>query len=201
MNRLISCSLILTFVFSNSIYAESKALDCDEKTDTEKTAAKLVAVAKMKRNCPNIEALNGGICDDLRMKRKIKGTNNYAYRKIIQEASCVDPDNDDEDTQKAKIQKFWSTYEDQLICDANDFNVQRGNIIKFAVSKRFENFIDDVIEWGVNLNKIDTLDKRTVLDYVEYEIKRNKGNALEEELKGYRDSLREAGAKYARELE
>lgn len=158
--------------------------------------------AKPARTCPNIESLNGGLCDELRMKRKTKNDefNKYTYQTAIKEASCVDEEKDSEAVRNAKIQKFWSTFEDQLICDANDFNVERGNLLKFAVAKRFEEFIDDAIDWGVNLNRIDPLDHRTLLDYVEYEIQRNKGNALEEELKGYRENLRAAGAKYAKEL-
>lgn len=55
-------------------------------------------------------------------------------------------------------------------------------------------------KWGVNLNKVDVGDGRTLLDYIEYHMDRVRGGALEKKLKVYYDDLRKAGAKHRREL-
>ncbi|MNI27394.1 hypothetical protein D3C73_811290 [compost metagenome] len=75
-----------------------------------------------------------------------------------------------------------------------------GNLLKYVVSYRFTEFIDDAIRWRLPLNKIDYTDNRTLLDYVKYHTVKNKGNALEELYQVYYDKLRSAGAKHRTEL-
>lgn len=193
--------LLLVVMTSNS-YAGPKSIDCDEVTEVERKAADLVRVAAKNQECPSMEPL-GDLCYQVSSRTKDPKSDDdedYIYRTKIFAASCADPSVDSDEVVKKKIQKFWSKFKDKLTCDVNNFDVSNGNIIKYAVSHKFESFIEDVAEWGVDLNRIDPYDKRTVLDYVDYELKRLKGTSLESELKRYKETLRNAGAKYAREL-
>lgn len=193
--------LLLVVMTSNS-YAGPKSIDCDEVTEVERKAADLVRVAARSRECPSMDGLSQ-ICSIVEAQDPEKDSNTgntYAYQTYIQQAACADPKRDSEEEVKKKIRGLWNKFKDELICDVPSFTAPKGNLIKYAIQRRFEDFIDDVIDWGVDLNRIDPLDKRTVLDYVDYELERKKGSAVESELKRYKENLRKAGAKYAREL-
>ena len=108
---------------------------------------------------------------------------------------------DSEEEAGRKIRAMWTKYEDKLICNNTRFDVLDGNMLKFAASARFEDFLfDTAMIWQVNLNRVDPSDGRTVLDYVQKEIDKNRGSALEGKLKTYYDMLRTSGAKHRSEL-
>lgn len=131
---------------------------------------------------------------------KPKGDYIYMYQRKILDAACVDIEKDNEEAIAQKIRKMWDAFTDRLTCESITFDVNAGNILKYAVSTKFDEFIDDAIWWKVNLNIVDKSDQRTVLDYVAYHIKENKGKNIESKYKHYYDILREAGAKHAAEL-
>lgn len=124
----------------------------------------------------------------------------YMYQKQIFEAACVDPINDSDELIAAKVSRVWAQHEKNLVCSGVQFDVQKGNLLKFAVNADFNHFISDAIRWKINLNKIDDVDGHTVLDYIKDQIPKNKGNSFEPTLKRYYQDLRKAGAKHANEL-
>lgn len=116
------------------------------------------------------------------------------------QAACVS-DSDDEESTSKKVQKMWTQYEDKLICNNTRFDVIDGNMLKFAASARFEDFLfDAAMIWKVDLNRVDPGDGRTVLDYVQKELDKYKGTAIEPKLRSYFDMLRSSGAKFSSEL-
>lgn len=123
----------------------------------------------------------------------------YAYQRKILDASCVLP-TDTGGTVNKKVQAMWSASRDKLTCESIQFDVTHGNIIKYAVSTKFDEFISDVIWWGVDLNWVDKSDDRTVLDYVSHHIEQNKGKNIESLYAYYYKMLRKAGAKHRHEL-
>ncbi len=139
-------------------------------------------------------------CISTAMEEDNDHPNFYKYQtKILSEAHVISTDNKEEI--KKKVQDFWKKNENLLFCDSLDFNVPNGSIVKLAVARRFEDFIDDVTEtWNVDLNKIDASDNKTVLDYVKSEIELRKGSLHEPVLKRYYKKLRDAGAKHKSEL-
>ena len=128
------------------------------------------------------------------------GRYQFTYQRIISDAACVTPEDSEEEAGR-KIRAMWTKYEDKLICNNTRFDVQNGSMLKFAASARFEDFLfDTAMIWKVNLNRVDPSDGRTVLDYVQKEIDRNKGTSIESKLKSYYDMLRTSGAKHRSEL-
>jgi hypothetical protein len=124
----------------------------------------------------------------------------FTYQRIISDAACVTPEDSEEEAGR-KIREMWTQYEDKLICNNTRFDVQNGSMLKFAASARFEDFLFDAsMIWKVNLNRVDPSDGRTVLDYVQKEIERNRGTSIESKLESYYDMLRTAGAKHRSEL-
>jgi hypothetical protein len=126
----------------------------------------------------------------------------YLYQRRIYEAARVDKSTDSKEVIAKKIVNMWTVYEqlNLLKCNSTQFDVMDGSLLKYAVSYKFTEFIDEAIRWKVPLNKIDYTDNRTLLDYVQYHINRNKGNALEELFQIYYEKLRSAGAKHKTEL-
>lgn len=133
-------------------------------------------------------------------QKDTSGTYQFHYQKLVYDAACVSQA-DSEEARNAKVQRMWKANEDQLVCNSPRFDVQQGNVLKYAASVRFEDFLfDAAMIWRVDLNRVDPSDGRTVLDYVQKEIDRNKGTSVESKLKSYYDMLRTSGAKHRSEL-
>lgn len=133
-------------------------------------------------------------------KAKYKHQVVYKFEEKIYKLAKVEIGKDSATVVRSKVQQFWIKNEEYLTCDALSFNVQKGSIIKFAISRNFDDFINDIIKWGVPLNKIDNSDNRTVLDYIADEQARSKGSAFEPVYTKYYQQLRTAGAKHRKEL-
>lgn len=123
----------------------------------------------------------------------------FRYQRRMLDAACVIAE-DDEATINKKVQSMWNASRERLNCRSVQFDASGGNILKFAVSSKFDQFIEDAIWWGVDLNWVDDVDKRTVLDYVQYQIEKHKGTSIESKLSHYYRLLREAGARHRHEL-
>lgn len=124
----------------------------------------------------------------------------YAYQTSIYRAAGVDADADATGEIRRKIQAWWARGGRHHLCNAINFNVPNGSVIKYAVSRRFDGFIADFAAWGLNLNLVDPTDNRTVLDYIEDEIVRLQGTSAERILRRYYRTFRDAGALHRREL-
>src|SRR5690606_38297463 len=148
--------------------------------------------------CPNPKKLRG-LCGMVESRMKDKINNDHLYKTRYLEASCLEA-HETEEARNKKIKETWEAMEDEFVCDSSQFDVVKGNILKFAVSNKFEDFIRDAIEWQVNLNRVDPSDNRTVLDYVSFHMERHKGNSLGDIFKHYYTLLSEAGAKHKSEL-
>ena len=97
------------------------------------------------------------------------------YKEKLLQMSCVDIIKDSPETIKAKVQCMWKKYYAEFGCDNTGFLVPQGNILKYAVNKEFELFIDGVVEdFGLDINIKDPADGKTLLDFVLDEVKRYK---------------------------
>jgi hypothetical protein len=156
--------------------------------------------------CPDLEKI-GNICLNLTNFTKDpapRGEYSYMYQRKIYDAACVDLQKDSEALMKRKIQEMWRIDERQprprMTCNNLQFDVASGNILKFAVRKRFQEFLEDAVWWGVHLNRVDASDQRTVLDYVKDELDRTSHPSTRSTLQAYYQILREGGAKHRSEL-
>lgn len=164
------------------------------------TAEKIVKYVEG-QECPNKEKLKN-IC--MMIGNRMKDPNpteeiKYRYQRSLIEASCAKA-NDSREVKEKKIRTMWIKLQDELICNSVQFDVLDGSVLKYAVIKNFEDFLNDAANMKLDLNKIDKSDGRTVLDYLKYQIERNKGNELENMYQRYYDKLSKAGAKHKSEL-
>ena len=114
----------------------------------------------------------------------------FAYERIVSEAACVDQADDDA-LRARKIGQMWQKFGDTLICNNVRFNVRDGNVLKWAVSARNVDFLfDAACVWQVDLNRIDSIDARTVLDYTFDEYMRHEDHPVGKTIKSYYDFLR-----------
>ena len=99
-----------------------------------------------------------------------------------------------------KIQHWWLTNFDALTCDLLGFSVKGGSILKLALQRDSNHFINDVVRrWGLWLNGRD-FTGQTVLDFIEAEMERNRGLPWENVMRRYRTLFERAGAKRAADL-
>lgn len=176
--------------------------DCAEDSAVEKHANSILKVTSAMSGCADASKLRG-ICLTVMDKRAAAHDSPYMYEyeRMIHEAACADPEKDSEEIVYKKIRTMWSKLDKELKCDTANWEVSRGGILKYAVKMQAFDLISSAAElWELNLNTTDPSDDRTLLDYVEHEIKRNKGNRFEPILKGYYTILRKAGAKHKKEL-
>jgi hypothetical protein len=125
----------------------------------------------------------------------------YRYQNLVFAASCV-LTSDSETIVKAKVQNFWNRYHNVLNCNHFNFNPKNGSVLKLAVARQAEPFIEDALSsWKVGLNHVDQADQLTVLDYIENR-KKDAGasSSFSKTLQRYYERFRAAGAKHKREL-
>jgi len=114
----------------------------------------------------------------------------FNYQKLIMDAACVTK-SDSDSLRAEKVRRMWKQYEDKLICGSTSFDVQGGSLLKLAVSRRMDDFVfDAACVWNVDLNRIDSADGRTVLDYAFKEYMQNEGTAIAPRIKTYYEMLR-----------
>lgn len=160
------------------------------------------AVATDPDPCPNPMKLDN-ICMNISNRTRDpnpKGDYSYIYQRKIYDAACVDLQRDSDEEASRKIRQMWQASRDVLKCDSVQFDVLEGNVLKFAVSKMFNEVLEDAIFWRVDMNWVDPSDGRTVLDYVAYQIERFSGTSVVVTLEYYYRALRKAGAKHRSEL-
>lgn len=166
-------------------------------------AANLSAFAQTEDTCHNPKAIRN-ICMMVESRSKDPnplGHYEYTFQRKLLDAACVDWPNDSEEVIAFKVRRMWLIFENtHLVCNSVKFDTTNGNILKFAVASRFDHVIFNATQWGVHLNRIDEVDKLTVLDYVENQLKKHKGTVTESTLRKYYKQLRDAGAKYSWEL-
>lgn len=162
------------------------------------------AFAQQHGPCPNAEKLDqfcssvGGLeaDDEVTTGPKYK----YYYQRQVYEAACVAPD-DPADVRNRKIARMWKRFENkELVCNNLQFDVVNGSVIKYAASHGIDPFMRDVVRWQIDLNKVDSTDQRTILDYVQAHGERARGGALERKFRQYYELLRQGGAKHRHEL-
>lgn len=194
--------IILSLSLSALTAVAREQLDCDTDSPVEVHAKSVLNVTN-KLTCPNntnTELLCSTVSGMLEDKDP-DSYYNYQYQRIIYEASCVDLGNDSEKLISQKVNKMWQKYGSSFKCNSTQFDVSNGSILKFAVAKGFSSFLFDAAQvWKIDLNQVDESDGRTLVDYLEKEIRRNQGNANEPVLKQYLKVLVDAGAKRKSEL-
>lgn len=195
----------VAFLMMSSVLAvHAEEADCETPTESKIEPIMAVATAATAatadtNECPNRKKLTGLCVFVSNRVKDSSGKNKWLYQTKLMEAACVS-ENDSEEKKNEKIKLAWTTYEDDLKCSGAQFDVTRGNILKWGVSYQFEDFIKDVLKYKVDLNRVDESDGRTVLDYIKFHLDRNKGNGMEMYYKDYYERFRAAGAKHKSEL-
>jgi hypothetical protein len=206
MMRTVSFAWMLSLVWQAPLVAEEGKPAAPAGAAPAAPSAPAASPVVWPAGCPDLEKI-GNICLNLTNFTKDpapRGDYSYMYQRKIYDAACVDLQKDSEALMKRKIQEMWRIDERQprprMTCNNLQFDVASGNILKFAVRKRFQEFLEDAVWWGVHLNRVDASDQRTVLDYVKDELDRTSHPSTRSTLQAYYQILREGGAKHRSEL-
>ena len=144
-----------------------------------------------------------GLCMYVGSKEKIEGRDGryvWGYQREIFKAAGVDTLKDDEAMIAKKVSTMWNNNDELFACASTQFDVTYGSIIKYAINMKFEEFLIDMVQWKVNLNKVDDADNMTIMDYLQLQLEREKGLPSEPYLKSYYAMFKKAGAKHRVEL-
>jgi antitoxin component YwqK of YwqJK toxin-antitoxin module len=160
-------------------------------------------------NCPEplasrISALCGSV-DGQYEDEDEESRYNYSFEKELEALACVDLKKDSPEEAKKKVQLWWNKYHDNCKCEKINVVLWGGNILKYAISTRFDGFIYSITKtYQLNLNFIDPKDGKTALDFAieEYEVfkKNNPTHSLVKRMESMIKLLKDGGAKRAREL-
>lgn len=189
---------LLTAVILFSSYSVLAQDDCPQDA-APSTAEQIVQHVQ---GCPNNTGIEALCLVVGNLDLDPNSADKYKYQSIIKKASCVSS-SDSLQLTAEKIQKFWSTYGANIECNRSDFNVQNGSIVKYAIFNKSDSFIFEISKrWKVNLNKIDSSDNRTVLDYAYDELAKEqaRNSPLVGRYQSYINQLKSAGAKRRSEL-
>jgi hypothetical protein len=184
-------------------YLENGTLVTEEKFIGGKLDENIESSTKVPTTNHDAKRKLRGLCGfvgEFTKESEPQGRYEYTYQIRILEAASVNINIDSEEMIANKVSKMWKENETTLICNNTRFDVGNGNIIKWGVILGFDHFVFDMARWKVNLNKVDEMDGRTVLDYVKYHLDRAKGTSMERKLDLYYNSLKSAGAKHKHEL-
>lgn len=125
----------------------------------------------------------------------------YTYQTQIYAGAGVNENSDDPEVIKRKIQVFWNANWRELRCSNINFSITNGNILKQAVERNSRNFVNDMVrKWQVDVNVVDPIDGKTLMDYVIEQREVNLGTNLGSVLQYYYIMLSQHGAKRAREM-
>lgn len=145
-----------------------------------------------------------GICNDVYSRTEDNGDPEnwgYAYERKIYDAACVSFEHDTSATARAKIQALWINNPERFRCDATNFRVSNGNILKYAIEMRTYPLVDNAVRaWRLDLNLVDPSDQSTLLDFVESKVAQTSEPTTRKTLRAYWSVLRNAGANRCREV-
>lgn len=143
-------------------------------------------------------------CGDIASKAKVPSYENkyfeYVFEKKLWQMAGVLMGIDNDETIKKKIQTWWSKYKKKCTCDSLTFNIPNGNILKYSISKNTTVFLETlVLNYDLDINFIDPVDGRNLLDYIIDEIEKMKITGVSKSSIGvfekYRDSIISIGGK------
>lgn len=200
IRALVLCGLLFT---SLNISAKTTPADCKQPTEVEVQADTIMKVLPPPApGCADGSKLMG-ICNSIYQDFDAPEGSPFSlkWEHQIHEAACALGDT--KEVAAVKIQKMWQKLENtHLVCTQGNFEVDKGSILKYAISLPNWRFLSKAVEkWKVNLNKVDPSDNRTPLDYIEWQMKIAENNP--ETMTGLKrayEQLRKFGAKHRREL-
>ena len=153
MKKLITLCLLLAAVFTG--WAQQNIKDIiDDCPQPSKQQIIRVCISIYEKTSPTDESGLG-----------------YKYQEDLYEMSCVDLQNDSQETIIQKINCMWNKYRTKFACDSLGFSIPNGNILKFTLNFNFADFVYYMGDYyNVDFTFVDPADGKTLLEYLDKEI-------------------------------
>lgn len=195
--------MVLKLLGSVVLLSSLTAFAVEEQECAQDAPSVADQLAQHVQGCPDADYLKS-ICDnvgELVLEKEANG-NKYRYQTLFKKAACVDASDSTANANK-KMQEMWNQVGRNVVCSSLGFNVNNGNLIKYAISNKADVFIYEISKkWKVNLNRVDPTDNRTALDYAYDELKKEKdaNSSLVPKIETYIRLLEQGGAKKSADL-
>ena len=188
--------LILFLIVCLPLISWADDICVDPATNPLSELEKVAGAVTADDECPNARPLRG-ICNHVIEPDNYDGESSHTVK--LKQAACVSK-GDSPEIEGKKVREMWSKYEDKLVCDTISFSITGGNIIKATVMTENRDFLNTLVRWNVNFNRVDPADNRTVLDYIKDQLDKNPPQATKLFLQHYYNVLKKQGAKHKTEL-
>jgi hypothetical protein len=125
----------------------------------------------------------------------------YQYQTLLYREAGVKPA-DGEAVVNEKLRRYMNARLPEMQCNLINFNPRNGNLLKLAVARQVDPFLNDAIRiWKIDLNQVDAIDGFTMLDYAEQRMDTYKPDRLKRRpFENIYGRLRKAGAKHRFEI-
>jgi len=178
-------------------YFTNGSLESEKRYIKGEVDPSFVSTKSITKPCPDLKRLRGFCILVMKpdMTAEYQGKTLPRYKAALLDAACVDLGKDTEAEVARKIAALLKQQEDIFRCNNFDF-IGYGNIFKQAVLHKSWGFLQDMLEWKVDFNKVDEGDGKTVLDFM----KKQMETSNDYHLRNYYNLIKEAGGKHASEL-
>jgi hypothetical protein len=121
----------------------------------------------------------------------------FTYQSKIYELAGVNIGADTPEVIGEKIRNWWLSRRAEFVCSSINFAIpSNSNLLKLPVESNSRNFFNDMVrKWKVDLNYMDPADGKTVLDFAQDQLEKDKGTVREPVIQYYVTQLLKAGAK------
>ncbi len=184
-NLLIICLLVTTALTSQAQEKQNEVCDCPEPTEEQFIT----------------------ICNSIYAKKDPTEGSPFGYKYVedLWEMSCAKVGVDSPELAKKKIQCMWNKYKEEFRCDGHsDVTLHNANVLKFSVDIGFSTFVVAAVKkYELDVNFKDPTDGKTILDFVEAELKHYRNSTFTDKANEYQrtyDLLIKYGAKRAKDL-
>lgn len=147
------------------------------------------------------------VCNSIYAKKDaIEGSQfGFQFQEDLWEMSCAKVGIDSPEQAKRKIQCMWNKYKEEFRCDGHsDVTLDNANVLKFSVDTGFSEFLFAAVKkYELDVNFKDPTDGKTILDFVEAQLKYYRNSTFTSKANEYQrtyDLLIKYGAKRAKDL-
>ncbi len=123
----------------------------------------------------------------------------YGFEKRLMDFAGADVTKESRESATDKISRWWDKYKTLFRCNTMSFNLEYGSILKFAVAHGYAPFLETIVgTYQMDINYIDPVDNRNMLDYVNDDLQKaiktqGETHSLVKVLKEYKELLENLG--------
>jgi hypothetical protein len=125
----------------------------------------------------------------------------WMHRAILYKAAGVDLRRDTGKLLSQRMQLFWQQHSRDTVSQAWEEPVLLHQLLRHAIANENGVLLLDAIRWGIDINRVDTATRQTLLNFLEEEYRNYRKQGEPSWLREYKQILVMAGGKYFAEVD